>query len=49
MSVPLPGRVLTILGAERLGAERLDPDGTEKYRFLAARVTLRMASAIHRM
>ena len=48
MSVPLPGRALTIPGLSA-GAQRLDPDGTEKYRFLAARVTLRMASAIHRM
>jgi hypothetical protein len=44
MSAPLPGRALTVLGAERP-----DPDGTGQYRFLAARGTLRMASAIQRM
>lgn len=44
MSVPPPGRVLTVLGAERL-----DPDGAEQCRFLAARGILHMASMIHRM
>jgi hypothetical protein len=44
MSVPLPGWALTVIGAERP-----DPDRAEQYRFLAARGTLRMASAIQRM
>jgi hypothetical protein len=43
MSVPPPGRVLTVLGAESL-----DPDGAEQW-FLAARGILHMASASHRM
>jgi len=44
MSVPRPGRTLTVLGAESS-----DPDGTEQYRFLALRGILRAALIIHRM
>jgi hypothetical protein len=44
MSVPPPGRVLAVLGAERL-----DPDGAEQYPFLAAPGIQHMASTIRRM